>query len=171
MLELSRSINPECEHVAGDMRSVRLDRTFDAVFIHDAIAYMTTEPDLRAAMQTAWAHCRHGGVALCVPDCTRERFRPHTDSGGHDGPDRALRYLEWSWDPDPVDTTDVTDFAYLLRDQEGTMSVEHDCHVLGLFARETWLRLLEEVGFRPELRTEDLSDAPGTEMFLARRER
>ena len=24
MLELSRSINPECEHVAGDMRSLRL---------------------------------------------------------------------------------------------------------------------------------------------------
>src|SRR5579859_2670217 len=42
MLAISRALNPECEHVVGDMRSVRLERQFDAVFIHDAIEYMTT---------------------------------------------------------------------------------------------------------------------------------
>ena len=48
MLELSRGLNPELEHVEGDMRTVRLDRTFDAVFVHDALAYILTEPDLQA---------------------------------------------------------------------------------------------------------------------------
>ena len=43
MLDLSRKLNPECEHLQGDMRSLRLGRVFDAVFIHDAIMYMTTE--------------------------------------------------------------------------------------------------------------------------------
>ncbi|MEX2203615.1 MAG: class I SAM-dependent methyltransferase [Actinomycetota bacterium] len=43
MLEVSRRLNPECEHVESDMRSVRLDRAFDAVFVHDAIAYITSE--------------------------------------------------------------------------------------------------------------------------------
>ena len=43
MLEVSRRLNHECQHEAGDMRSIRLGRTFDAVFVHDAIAYMTTE--------------------------------------------------------------------------------------------------------------------------------
>jgi hypothetical protein len=38
--------DPECEHLQGDMRELRIDRTFDAVFVHDAIAYMTTEEDL-----------------------------------------------------------------------------------------------------------------------------
>ncbi|GAG05735.1 unnamed protein product, partial [marine sediment metagenome] len=37
MLEISRKLNPECEHIQGDMRTVRLDRLFDVVFIHDAI--------------------------------------------------------------------------------------------------------------------------------------
>ena len=37
MLDLSRRLNPECEHIHGDMRTLRLDRLFDAVFIHDAI--------------------------------------------------------------------------------------------------------------------------------------
>ena len=102
MLTLSRELNPECEHVLGDMRTLRLGRTFDAVFVHDAVAYMTTESDLRDCIGTALAHTRPGGVALFVPDFTRETFTPGTSHGGHDGADgRSLRYLEWSVDPDP----------------------------------------------------------------------
>jgi hypothetical protein len=37
MLEVSRRLNPDCEHPPGDIRSVRLGRTFDVVFVHDAI--------------------------------------------------------------------------------------------------------------------------------------
>ena len=42
MLAVSRALNPECEHLIGDMRTVRLRRLFDAVFIHDAIMYLTS---------------------------------------------------------------------------------------------------------------------------------
>jgi hypothetical protein len=38
MLAVSRALNPDLEHVQGDMRTVRLGRHFDAVFVHDAIA-------------------------------------------------------------------------------------------------------------------------------------
>ena len=37
MLASSRALNPECEHIQGDMRTVRLGRQFDAVFVHDAV--------------------------------------------------------------------------------------------------------------------------------------
>ncbi len=37
MLELSRTINPECEHIQGDMRTLRLGWTFDVAFVHDAV--------------------------------------------------------------------------------------------------------------------------------------
>ena len=67
MLAVSRRLNPECEHVEGDMRSVRLGRTFDAVFVHDAIAYMTTEDDLRAVFATAFEHCRPAGWRCSSP--------------------------------------------------------------------------------------------------------
>ena len=63
MLRVSRKLNPDCRHVRGDMRTVRLKREFDAVFIHDAIDYMLTLDDLRRAIQTAFVHCRPGGVA------------------------------------------------------------------------------------------------------------
>src|SRR4029453_5363975 len=67
MLAVSRRLNPECEHVEGDMRSVRLGRTFDAVFVHDAIAYMTTEDDLRAVFATRSSTADRAGSRSSSP--------------------------------------------------------------------------------------------------------
>lgn len=174
MLAVSRALNPDCEHVQGDMRTLRLGRTFDAVFVHDAISYMATEEDLRQAIDTAAAHCRPGGVALFAPDHLAETFQPGTDCGGHDASDGAgLRYLEWSWDPDPADTSCVTSYTYVLRAPDGTVRVEHDLMEEGVFPRATWLRLLEEAGFDARPVVFDHSELePGTyELFVARRRR
>ena len=170
MLDLSRSINPECEHIQGDMRTLRLGREFDAVFVHDAVVYMTTEADLKAAIDTAFIHCRRGGAALFAPDHVRENFTPSTDHGGHDGDDgRGLRYLEWTWDPDPSDDTYTVDFAYLLKDSPGSVRGEQDRHIEGLFSRATWLRLLHEAGFEARSVPFDHSELePGSyELFVA----
>jgi len=165
MLSVSRKLNPECEHVKGDIRTLRLGRTFDAVFVHDAICHMTTEPELRAVMQTACEHCRPGGVALFVPDFVRETFVAGTDQGGTDAPRRRLRFLQWIFDPDPSDTTYLVDFAILLRNQKGEAHVVHDRHVLGLFPRARWLRLLREVGLKAVV----VRDDEVRELFLGRR--
>jgi len=153
MLAVSRRLNPECRHVQGDMRELRLDECFDGVFVHDAVAYMTTAPDLRAALETAYLHTRAGGIALFVPDDVAETFTPSTDHGGHDevGSLRGLRYLEWEWDPDPNDTEVIGQFAYLLRHEDGTSEVRQDRHRWGLFPRQTWIGLIEEIGFRVEV--------------------
>ncbi|MGZ6340381.1 MAG: class I SAM-dependent methyltransferase [Candidatus Limnocylindrales bacterium] len=95
MLALSATLNPECEHLEGDLRTLRVGRTFDAVLLHDAVMYMTTAADLGAAIETAFVHLRPGGAAVIVPDFVAETFRPETEHGGHDGPDGgSLRYLE-----------------------------------------------------------------------------
>lgn len=149
MLALSETLNPECQHIDGDMRTLRLGRTFDGVLLHDAVMYMTSEDDLRAAMETAFVHLRPGGAAIFVPDFVAETFGPETKHGGHDGADgRSLRYVEWTYDPDPSDTTVVTLYAYLLREADGSVQVLDDRHVEGIFPRATWLRLLAGVGFR-----------------------
>ena len=136
MIELSQRLNPECEHVAGDMRALRLGRSFDVVLVHDAVMYMTTETDLRAALETGFAHTRPGGVAVFLPDCTRETLLEETRSGGHDGAGRSLRYLEWVRDPDPGDTTYEVDYVVALREGEAPLRIVHDHHVEGVFARE-----------------------------------
>jgi SAM-dependent methyltransferase len=173
MLDLSRTINPDCEHIAGDMRTLRLGRTFDAVFIHDAIGYLTTEADLRAALETAFVHLRSGGAAVFAPDFVRETFKESTGHGGHDAADgRGLRYVEWSTDPDPTDTTYVTDYGILLRHPDGSVEVRHDRHIEGLFARQTWLDLLADVGFAAQamdFESSDVEDPWGRVQFVAKR--
>ncbi len=171
MLDVSRQLNPECTHRAGDMRTVRLDRQFDAVFVHDAIDYMTDEADLLRAFETAYVHCRPGGVAVFMPDCTRESFEESTDHGGTDGADgRSVRYLEWSWDPDSNDGWTLTEYAFLLRDPDGLVRAVHETHRLGLFEHEEWLRLLGEAGFEaravPEVTSED---RPPRQIFVGHR--
>ncbi|MEV4532549.1 class I SAM-dependent methyltransferase [Asanoa sp. NPDC049518] len=160
MLAESEKINPELPHRQGDMRTLRLDRQqFDAVFVHDAIDYMTTEEDLRRAITTAFVHTTPNGRALFVPDATTETFEPSTDHGGTDAPDgRAARYLSWSYDPDPNDTTTVTEYAFLLREADGRTDTTHETHETGLYPTATWLELLREAGFTPKAVTEETSE-------------
>jgi hypothetical protein len=148
MLAVSRAVNPECEHVIGDMRSLDLGRTFDLVFIHDAIMYAIDEAQVRATLATAARHCRPGGAVVVVPDYVRETFAPATSHGGEDGTDgRGLRYLEWTWDPDAGDDTCEVVWAFVLRESDGSTRVDHDRHQFGLFARAAWLQWLEQAGF------------------------
>ena len=148
MLAISRTVNPECEHVLGDMRSLDLGRTFDIVFIHDAIMYALDAESVRATLATAARHCRAGGGVVVVPDEVRETYEPDTSHGGEDGAGgRGLRYLEWSWDPDPSDTTTETAWVFMLRNESGAVDVDYDRHQFGLFAREAWLTWLAEAGF------------------------
>ena len=168
MLGLSRELNPECEHYLADLRTLRLKRTFDAVLVHDAVMYMTTEADLLAAAETAFVHTRPGGAAVFAPDCVRETFKDQTDLLEEDEGQRSLRGLIWSWDPDPADDTFTTEFAFLLR-EKGTVTAVHDRHVEGLFTRATWVRVLESVGYRVEGTPRPLGDGAVDEVFLCRR--
>ena len=173
MLDLSRSINPECDHVQGDMRTLRLGRTFDAVFIHDAISYLLSEEDLRQAFRTAWEHLKPGGAVVAAPDCVRETFREGPSQGGHDGDGRSLRYLAWDWDPDPDDTTYCAKFVYMLREGSGAPQIETEVHTVGLFPTATWVEALAATGFEVEVRSSPVWDeeTPAQTIFVGVRPR
>lgn len=171
MLALSRRLNPECEHMQGDMRSIRLGRVFDCVLVHDAVSYMISPTDLVSTIATAFIHTAPGGVALFQPDFVSETFEPGTETGGSDGNGRALRYLEWRWIPDSRTDIYVTDMAYLLRDESGAVEAIHDRHFMGLFPRTVWLELIAVAGFEPlaaPFEHSSYSDT-GHEVFLGRR--
>jgi hypothetical protein len=170
MLEQSAAINGECVHVQGDMQTIRLDRTFDAVFVHDAIEYLLTEQELRAAFVTAFAHLRPGGLLLVVPDATTESFEPGEDVGGADEPGRSVRFLEWSYDPDPNDTWVQTEYVFALRVHGEPTHVRHETHRTGLFPRSTWERELDAAGFAVRwVREITEEDRPGRDFIVATR--
>jgi SAM-dependent methyltransferase len=168
MLALSQARNPECEHVHGDMRTLRLGRVFDAVLVHDAVCYMTSEADLAAAMATAFVHTRPGGAAIFTPDVVAETFGERSELIEHDDGVRSLRAIEWQWDPDPADATYCVEFALLLREGGGVRMV-HDRHLEGLHARATWVRLLAAAGYVVETVRRPIGDGETDEIFLCRR--
>jgi hypothetical protein len=168
MLALSRAINPACEHLVGDMRTLRLGRTFDVVLVHDAVTYMTSEDELRAAAETAFVHTRPGGAALFAPDAVREHFREEAVLHTGDEGSRSLRCLAWTWDPDPGDDACTVDYAFLLRDGAELRAV-HDRHVEGLFSSATWTAILGGAGYRVERTPRPLDDGAFDEVFLCRR--
>jgi SAM-dependent methyltransferase len=152
MLELARELNPECEFVQGDMRTFALDRTFDAVLLDDAIPYMATRADLRAAFAAAWRHLSPGGVMVVNPDDTKETFVQNhtvaTPAAAKTKPANVdVVFVENSYDPNPEDDHYEGTMVYLIR-EDGNLRVEVDRHILGLFALQVWRETLTEVGFK-----------------------
>jgi SAM-dependent methyltransferase len=148
MLALARRLNPKVPYRVGDMRSIRLRRTFDAVVIADSVAYMRTERELRAAFGTAFVHLAPGGVFLTYVERTPATFRQNatTRTIARRG-DVEVVMIENQHDPDPTDTTYESTFIYLIR-RRGRLRVETDRHRLGFFPLPVWLRLLRMTGFR-----------------------
>jgi len=160
MLSLARELNPEAIYLTGDMRSVRLEQTFDAVVIADSITYMLSEDDLQQAFTTAYEHLAPGGVFVTYAEENRENFEQnaiHTSNQSRG--DLEVTLIENYYDPDPQDTTMEVIFIYLIR-RAGELQVETDRHVLGLFSLETWGRLLRETGFEVEMVDFEGEDIP-----------
>jgi SAM-dependent methyltransferase len=172
MLAVSAELNPECAHHQGDMRTLRLGATFDAVLVHDAVDYMTSEDDLRQVIETAYAHCRPGGIALFVPDYVADTFTQIDGAGGGRAADgRQASFTEHTWDPDPADTWIQSEYEFRLRAADGHEEVVRETHRLAAFSRADWLRLLAGAGFDPSPGTEPGPGQPGRprHLFAGRR--
>jgi len=141
MVSLAAQHNPGRRVLEGDMRSMRLGETFDAVLLHDAVMYLTSKADLFAAVQTAAAHLRPGGVFLMMPDVLKETFEEQTLSGGTTGVP-AAQLMEWHWDADPSDDTYQVEMCLLLRDKDHSVRVVHEQHTMGLFSTMTYIDAL-----------------------------
>jgi SAM-dependent methyltransferase len=159
MLAMSRQLNPECEHVEGDMRTLELGRTFDVVLAHDAIDYMTSEADLARVCDTAWRHLRPGGTVVLVPDALTETFEPGTESSGGDASDgRAARLLEWTEHVTPGATQMAVHYSFLLRESDGRVRSVYERHDCGIFPGATWRRVLAARGFAVDVVVERTTD-------------
>lgn len=159
MLAVSRQLNPECEHIEGDMRTLDLGRAFDIVIAHDAIDYMTSEAELARVCDTAWRHLRPGGLVLFLPDAVAETFEPGTEFGGGRNADgRAARLLEWTEDVAPGATQMAVHYSFLLREPDGRVRSVYERHDCGLFPKQTWTRVLMARGFAVDVVIERTSD-------------
>lgn len=166
----ARQLNPEAIYAQGDLRTVRLETTFDAVIIADAIDYMLTEADLAAAFATAHAHLRPGGVFCTYAEHTREHFVQNQNKCWTRSREEAdVTFLENYYDPDASDTTIEGTSVYLIRER-GRLRIETDRHRLSLFDLPTWRRLLKAAGFEVVEATLAEEDEPPIPMLMCKSE-
>jgi len=147
MINNARSLNPEIEYHVGDMRTMRLDRKFDAVMIHDAINYMTTLDDLKAAFVTAYEHLEDNGLIIVYAEQWPENFKQNYIRSQNEKKDNIeITFIEHYYDPNPDDTTYEGTFIYLIR-RDGELETHFDRHLLGIFPLDTWRESLRSTGF------------------------
>ena len=151
MLKDCKKLNPDVDVHVGDMRSVRLNKKFDAVIIHDAISYLLTEDDLISTFETVAEHLNSGGIFVTTPKYLKETFTnnsTHCHEPRSDGK-TELTFIEYIHDPDPKDTMVETIMVCFIK-RDGQTTVELDKHETGLFPKATCLRLIEQAGFKVE---------------------
>jgi ubiquinone/menaquinone biosynthesis C-methylase UbiE len=144
MLNKARQAHPDIEYIEGDMRTIRLDRQFDAVAIPDSIDYMASREDLQQAIQTAVMHLKTGGVLLVVAK-TEEVFQNNNFAytGEKDGV--RVTVLENNFiNPFRPHTYEAT-LVYLIR-QQGELTIHTDHQVLGLFSQAIWDEVFKNAG-------------------------
>jgi SAM-dependent methyltransferase len=147
MLEMAKKLNPSSEYIHGDMRSIRLGRTFDCVTALDSINYMKNEKELSQLFRTAHEHLKPGGVFLTIVEESRDRFKQNrTISSTHSRGKTQITFIENSFDPDPDDDHFEMTFIFLVRDK-GDLEIHTDSHIWGQFKMDTWRKLLKKPGF------------------------
>lgn len=147
MLRMAKEINPDADYIIGDMRSIRLGKTFDCVAALDSVNYMKTEEDLKQLFRTAHEHLNPGGIFLTVVEESSERFRQNrTISSTHARSGKQITFIENSYDPDPDDNHFEMTIIYLVRQNSG-LEIYTDSHIWGLFPLGTWRHLLQMAGF------------------------
>ena len=156
MLAHSRAANPTVTHHLGDFRDIRLGRSFDAVVAVDALDYMVTEADLRAAVATAAAHLDPGGLFLAATNYTSETFEEHEVA--HDfHADGQTELTNLSYVHRHPSERGIELVVVLLVREAGVLRIEEDRQHCGLFPLATWRSVLADGGF--DVVAEQVDDA------------
>ncbi|MEM1445508.1 MAG: class I SAM-dependent methyltransferase [Planctomycetota bacterium] len=161
MLERCRALIPGIDARVGDMRTVRLNGTFDAVLIHDAVDYLRTEADVRQALQAVREHLAPGGLALIAPTYVAETFEagdmaedvPEPDAFGRSVFEAhgvaEVSYTTRLSEVEPDGTFAMT-LTYRLAYADARAETHDDVHRCGLFPEASWLAWMAEAGLPAE---------------------
>jgi len=157
MLKVARNLNPDVTYLLGDMRTIRIFELYDAVAIPDSIGYMVTFEDLKKTILTAYNHLKPGGVLLIVAHL-REDFKANNFVYSGSKGEINITLFENNHILDTTKERYAAVLVYLIR-CKGSLKIYHECHTIGLFSSETWVKLLRNIGFGiKQIKINDLYD-------------
>jgi len=157
MLDNCQKLVPDVHVVVGDMRTLNLYQPFDAVLIHDAIDYMTTQEDAHAAVATAARHLDPGGVCLIAPTYTTESFEDGESVSDQTAGEVDGQKIELDYTSTVRKTSDSTFNLTIDLSARTGSNAQHiiDTHHCGLFSVAQWRAWMQEEGFTVDCHDEE----------------
>ncbi|MFG0247767.1 MAG: methyltransferase domain-containing protein [Phycisphaeraceae bacterium JB051] len=153
---------PDAKTINGDMRTVELGKPMDIVLIHDAVDYMQTPEDAKAAINNAAKQLKPGGLLIVAPTYTTESFEDDQSiSDEHED-----KQFKVAFTSKVIRATDNKN-QFLMQmvfdiTEDGRKASYTDEHRCGLFGEFEWLGWMREAGLKVHLvdEIEELDDMP-----------
>ena len=93
MLALSARLNPACGHIEASCGRSELGRAFDAVLLHEAVMYMTTEDELEPPWRLPSSIFAPEGQSSWVPGFPARNSGRRRDTAGTTAPTGDLSVI------------------------------------------------------------------------------
>jgi SAM-dependent methyltransferase len=149
MLNIARRKVKNVAFVKGDMRRLKLDRTFDTVIcMFNSIAYNQTLSELRKTLSGFREHLKPRGIVVFDTAFLRENF-VHGNRGVTGYDDDELTIARFSFSGKSGKKGRLT-FSYLIR-EGNDFNYKRDVHEFGLFSLSEIIRAMRKAGFTAEV--------------------
>ena len=146
MLERVKSLVPRFATLVHDMTTLKLERRFPLVTVHDSFCYLRDRGQVAALFSTIASHLEPGGLALVKVDALAgEFFGPYRYLTTFEEPEREITLTHYEWDPDPTDSELEVIYLFLER-RGGRVETREERHLMGLFFRPELMELWTEAG-------------------------
>lgn len=146
MLERVAHLVPEFETLTQDMTTLKLDRRFPLVTVHDSFCYLRERGQVASLFSRIAEHLEPGGLALVKVDALAGEFDgPYRYLTTFEETEREVTLTHYEWDPDPNDSE--LEVIYLFLDQRsGKVETREERHLMGIFSRSELSELWSEAG-------------------------
>jgi SAM-dependent methyltransferase len=154
MIAVAQARVPDAPIHRGDMRTFRLDRTFDAVTcLFSAIGHMTEPKDLHAAIANMAAHLRPGGILAVEPWLFPQGFfEGHVGGDFHDEKELKIARVGKSFVEGPISVIEM----HHLVGTPGNVEYFIETLRLGLYTDWEYRQAFESAGLAVDFDPEGL---------------
>ena len=111
---------------------------------------MLNEDDIRLTFLTVSSHLDKGGIFIFSPDYFLESFENYkVNHFTNSNETTTLTYIEYMYIPNP-NKTQIESILFYLINENGNLRIEQDKHIVGIFPKKLWIKLLLDADFSYE---------------------
>ncbi len=164
ILRLAKKKNPKIQYKLGDMKSFKLNKTFNIITaLTGVISYNYSYKELKKTLTNLYNHLEKGGILIfnwaVVKEVAFEKGEKinFTTVAAFSIKDADCVLINNAYDPDRKDTTMESHLIFLIRKNKGPLKVIVDKHLQGLFELKKVRKILKDIGFKYYLYENDFS--------------